>query len=426
MREYHLSKFIRHALAFKTKVIVLIKQSAYRYSQTRFQFFVANSCRSLQNVWCDQTEVILTNNSPPSSSEESSNDNQRIGREVLLACGLLFGCTFLLLGIELAFPSVSGTSQAMLAVALLLIPGFVLRSKQTTVDDLGVYMGPVGVTLKNSMIAICVVFPVFIIGFHIFQTSILGAESQWDLSELNRWDQEIENAPTDPCRASESGPIAWTDRHGLWILGPPKTILAISGENVPSSARRVSCTDQGKAQAGTSVHKEQTTIRAGSNLRGLLVSLEGKDSIDLKISLNGSDIESNGLRIGRFQENVDGLTASKTPWWIFTYFIIHLGLIALPEEWFFRGYLQGRLDQRWGTPKRFLGVQIGWGLIVSALAFAALHPILIPGAHRLLVFFPALFFGWLRARTGNIGAAVIVHALSNLLLAIISRMYGVI
>jgi membrane protease YdiL (CAAX protease family) len=60
---------------------------------------------------------------------------------------------------------------------------------------------------------------------------------------------------------------------------------------------------------------------------------------------------------------------------------------------------------------------------VSALWFALLHPILLPGVHRLLVFFPALLFGYLRARTGNIGAAVVIHATSNLLLAILVGMY---
>ena len=107
-----------------------------------------------------------------------------------------------------------------------------------------------------------------------------------------------------------------------------------------------------------------------------------------------------------------------------TYFIIHLGLIALPEEWFW-AYLQGRLDQLWGTPKRFLGVDFGWGLIVSSLAFAHFTRSSFQGFIGYLSFFQP-FFGWLRARTGNIGAAVLVHALSNVLLAVLSRMYGVI
>jgi len=98
--------------------------------------------------------------------------------------------------------------------------------------------------------------------------------------------------------------------------------------------------------------------------------------------------------------------------------------VALPEEHFFRGYLMSRLDGLLGTPRRVLGVQVGAGLVLSALLFALLHPILIPGPHRLLVFFPALLFGWLRARQGALGAAILVHAMSNVLLAIVSRMYG--
>jgi membrane protease YdiL (CAAX protease family) len=115
---------------------------------------------------------------------------------------------------------------------------------------------------------------------------------------------------------------------------------------------------------------------------------------------------------------------SERGWlWILPFLIVHLGIVALPEEWFFRGYLQTRLDTRLGTPWRILGADLGWGFILSALFFALLHPILLPGAFRLLVFFPALLFGYLRARSGNIGAAVVIHATSNLLLTLLVSMY---
>jgi membrane protease YdiL (CAAX protease family) len=40
------------------------------------------------------------------------------------------------------------------------------------------------------------------------------------------------------------------------------------------------------------------------------------------------------------------------------------------------------------------------------------------------VFFPALVFGWMRARTGGIGAAVLFHALCNIFSATLARGYG--
>ena len=36
--------------------------------------------------------------------------------------------------------------------------------------------------------------------------------------------------------------------------------------------------------------------------------------------------------------------------------------VALPEEFFFRGYLQTNLNRAWGRPFSFLGVAWGWAL----------------------------------------------------------------
>ena len=41
------------------------------------------------------------------------------------------------------------------------------------------------------------------------------------------------------------------------------------------------------------------------------------------------------------------------------------------------------------------------------------------------VFFPALVFGWLRARTGGIGASMLFHALCNVYSQALGRGFGV-
>jgi len=99
-------------------------------------------------------------------------------------------------------------------------------------------------------------------------------------------------------------------------------------------------------------------------------------------------------------------------------------VIALPEEAFFRGYLQSALDGAWPAKRRILGAEIGWGLVVSAAIFAVGHVLTIPHPARLAVFFPALLFGWLRARTGGIGTAVTFHAMCNLFSKLLSVGYG--
>jgi len=90
-------------------------------------------------------------------------------------------------------------------------------------------------------------------------------------------------------------------------------------------------------------------------------------------------------------------------------------VVALPEEIFFRGYLLQRLDA-WRPPRgRLLGAPVGAGLPLSAVLFALGHVLVDFNPQRLAVFFPALIFGWLRARTGSLAAGVAFHAACNLL-----------
>jgi membrane protease YdiL (CAAX protease family) len=100
-------------------------------------------------------------------------------------------------------------------------------------------------------------------------------------------------------------------------------------------------------------------------------------------------------------------------------------VIALPEEAFYRGYLQSRLDDAWPPRWRVLGARVGPGLLVGAAIFALGHVVTVHLPTRLAVFFPALLFGWLRARTGGIGASVCFHTICNLYSQVLGRGYGV-
>lgn len=101
-----------------------------------------------------------------------------------------------------------------------------------------------------------------------------------------------------------------------------------------------------------------------------------------------------------------------------------IAVIALPEEAFFRGYLQSELDRAWAPRWKVLGAYVGPGLIVSSALFALGHVATELRPDRLAVFFPSLLFGWMRARTGGIGAGVLFHAMCNLFAAYIAHSFG--
>lgn len=102
-----------------------------------------------------------------------------------------------------------------------------------------------------------------------------------------------------------------------------------------------------------------------------------------------------------------------------------LVIIALPEEAFYRGYLQSRLDEALPWKARILGADIGPALLVTSLVFALGHFATIREPARLAVFFPSLVFGWLRARTGGIGAGVAFHASCNIFSELLGKGFRV-
>ncbi|HPW45917.1 MAG TPA: myxosortase family intramembrane protease [bacterium] len=98
-------------------------------------------------------------------------------------------------------------------------------------------------------------------------------------------------------------------------------------------------------------------------------------------------------------------------------------IIALPEEFYFRGYFQSTINlvtqRRWNI----FGTRLGWGWLITALVFAFAHSVVYYRWWHFAIFFPALVFGYLRERTGAITAPVLFHAASNLLMDWFARSY---
>lgn len=84
---------------------------------------------------------------------------------------------------------------------------------------------------------------------------------------------------------------------------------------------------------------------------------------------------------------------------------------AIPEEWFFRAYLQKRL-----------GNSVAVVLIVSMM-FSFIHFIAHDLNIALYVFIPSIFFGWIYKVTGDLVLVIMLHMLSNLVYYIYLESY---
>lgn len=327
--------------------------------------------------------------------------------------------------VQAVFPFTAGFMQVALALILLEVPLRLVKNLRAA--PLWLRIGPIGRGLKLGGQAVLIVFPLFIGGFHLVYTAILDRPVDWDVKHLARWSEDLEYAPEVACGRPVTS--VWTQEGTLWLTAPADTALEVRLERPAGvEAKLLSCPKGGAPlpQVGRAIKPRDGAYRPPPGA-GILFHLGDATGFELRVAGADGPIPRDAIVLGhnRVEADDDGLVeGSRSYLWLLTFVLIHLGLVAYPEEYFFRGYLMPRLDQRFGTPYTIFGVAVGKGLVISALMFALLHPILIPGPHRLLVFFPALLFGWLAAKQRELGAAIFVHAMSNVLLAVVSRMYG--
>ncbi|MBL8922878.1 MAG: CPBP family intramembrane metalloprotease [Myxococcaceae bacterium] len=102
--------------------------------------------------------------------------------------------------------------------------------------------------------------------------------------------------------------------------------------------------------------------------------------------------------------------------------IDQLFVVALPEEFFYRGFLQTRLRDAWPQGRLFFGARLGPAFWLTAALFALGH-LAIFEVWRLAVFFPALLFGWMRERSGSVVGAALFHASANLLVLVLDASF---
>ena len=93
-----------------------------------------------------------------------------------------------------------------------------------------------------------------------------------------------------------------------------------------------------------------------------------------------------------------------------------LVFVGFLEEFFFRGYVQSRLNESFGKPFSLAGVHFGAGLLLAAALFGLVHPLsalgeTTPWAWALWTAAFGLVLGYLREKTGSVVTPGIVHGI---------------
>lgn len=114
------------------------------------------------------------------------------------------------------------------------------------------------------------------------------------------------------------------------------------------------------------------------------------------------------------------------------FILFEMSMPGLQEEPFYRGFILGVLDKNLGYPWRVLGVQLGWGCVISTILFSVGHTIALDKDWHLvinpdigewinMVVF-SLFMCWLRYRSGSFWTAVLAHNIDNAVSQLVSQL----
>jgi len=266
-----------------------------------------------------------------------------------------------------------------------------------------------------ALLAALAVFPPYALIFQQWSERVEGRSVHWDVGRLTDFPSDLQGIP----RALDGA-------EAVWVFGESGRLSVVNRTSQEVEAHLEGCQGAPEAlrwQEGRLVRVPPPARLLGDRIppdRGLRcrvdpgpASLRLPPGTPLRLGEQGrAVVASSPLKVGR------------SLGWILVLAWTHLLGVALPEEVFYRGFVQRRLSEAFRRRWRLLGAAIGPEVIAASGLFALSHLVLIPAPFRLAVFFPGLLFGWLRERTDSTAGPILLHALSNVLLAMLTRLQG--
>lgn len=309
---------------------------------------------------------------------------------------------------------------AIVALLFFLVPERILERRGEDPVDYGITRGNVKRGVLWGLGATLLTLPLFIPGYWIWEHYGLNREFNPDMGRYNQWSTETDGEPKGWGR-DDAGVWVWSDRDVLFVGirndGEPnnKVVIAANQPFIPEKRGTLVLKPLKTNADGASPEWEVTLTNAQS--RGV-VTIRGPTDVQVRTEPTVDANPPWPVYKGPRAEEVDEFDDSRGYWWLALWFATQFLLVAMPEEVFYRGFIQTRLEQAFEARQNtssWLGFTpaIFW----TSVLFGIGHLVVPVGGaivgNRMSVFFPSLLFGWLRRRTNSVLASTIYHAFSN-------------
>ncbi len=273
-----------------------------------------------------------------------------------------------------------------------------------------------------------VIFPPFVLGFHGWHQLVTtpAPSPVFSVDRLKHFNPDLALHGWQPitARTGKAEELRiWNAGEHLFLFKPPKSDSARIGLSVkaPSPLQerlKHYVVKDPKTFLPQPIPKEPIeTIELTPN-HTLIVNLKDLSSLRLENQGTRPIVLRSGLKSWTLKPGASK-DLPRNLWWIPLFLVIHILAVALPEEYFFRGFVQKKLTPHLGTVRvPWIRLEFSWAVVVGAALFALIHLATIPSPTRLSVFFAGILFGILYERTDSLTVPILLHATSNLLLSL--------
>jgi membrane protease YdiL (CAAX protease family) len=320
-------------------------------------------------------------------------------------------------------PWLDANLYALVALIFFVVPTRLVDRDARGADHYGTTMERWFGGTAWGLLATLITIPGFVVGFWVWEAEIRDREFSPSADAYFQWADDTWHAAGDvqsPPTVERPGVDIWAERDTLRIrfaadqvvrpLGPAYVRLEADQGFEPYVRGGVAKPMKGRDRA--SPVWEITRMRAA---KAADIRVEGPRTIRVSVHSRDPGAPAPELRVGASAESRGEWQGRRGLSWILLWALTQLLLIALPEELFYRGWIQTRLVDAFEDRAR----PELWAIVLTSVLFAVGHFVVPVGGalsvQRLAVFFPALVFGWLRVKTGSITAGVVYHAACNLM-----------
>lgn len=373
-----------------------------------------------------------------SQGDERTESARDIWREVIGAGVLVFGLVLAASLLAGVIPFVSRSLYVIVAAIFLYLPWWWIDEHlDYDLEDFGLSTERLWRNVGwGALLSVLTLIP-FAVGFWWWETKWVGHSFEFQTSNYLQWAPEWEGEPQEWGR--ETGVWVWTRdasvNIGARAADREPLLLQVSADR--SFRPRVSGPASVEHLGGTSEsengHRWRITVQPRQTRARIQITPSSPGTADYPTSIKIRAIQPKALpiRAGPGGERVDGgFSLDRGLKWLWLWLMTQVFFIALPEEFFYRGYFQTRVRHALEQGRREAGdapeTRSWWGIseenLIASLVFGLGHLLIPIGgqilATRITVAFPAILFGWLRDKTGTITASVVYHAACNMMVLV--------